>query len=219
MKEKIILIAIEGWSENGAEWNYSLLREELKSLPIKIVVPSYLDAKGKFSRFRSHRTVEEYASKVEKVILAERRENPNAKIYVLGHSLGGVIARYLCSKNFLPEEYMILAGTPNLGINFGFLKNSILKILAKICNVPAFFQLLEGSKFIYTLNIFGIPSKAHYIFGEEDSVVSRASSDPLKIGISVPNCGHKLFPREKEKLESSAIPVIKRILEKGLENK
>ena len=78
---------------------------------------------------------------------------------------------------------------------------------------------MKGSNFIYSINLNGIPEKAIYISGQEDKVVSRDSSDPLKKGIIIPNCGHKLFPREKEKLENSAIPYVRKILEKDLENK
>ncbi|MDD5012991.1 MAG: hypothetical protein PHI45_00820 [Candidatus Pacebacteria bacterium] len=78
---------------------------------------------------------------------------------------------------------------------------------------------MKDSNFIYSINFNGIPEKAIYISGEEDKTVSRDSSDPLGIGIVVPNCGHKLFPREKEKLKNSAIPYVREILEKNLENK
>jgi hypothetical protein len=214
-----VLIALEGWTERAEGWNFSLLKEELENLSIKIVVPRYLDTKGKFSKIRSHCTVEQYAAKVEAAILREKQKDPNAKIYVLGHSLGGLIARYLCNRKFFPEERMILAGTPNLGVDFGPLKNLFFMILAKIFNVPVFFQIIKGSNFIYSINLNGIPEKAIYISGQEDKVVSRDSSDPLKKGIIIPNCGHKLFPREKEKLENSAIPYVRKILEKDLENK
>jgi len=216
---EIVLIAVEGWSENAANWNFSLLREELKDLPIKVLVPHYLDAKGRFARFRSHKRVEQYASEVEKIILIQKQENPEAKIYVLGHSLGGIIVRYLSQRNLFNEDCMILVGTPNQGINFGFFKNLILKILARICNVPVFSQLLENSNFLQILNMNGFPKKATYISGEKDNVVPRSSSDPLGIGIVVPNCNHKLFPREREKLSNSAIPIVREILEKDLENK
>jgi hypothetical protein len=205
---KFVLITIEGWSENSTERNYALLKEELEELPVRVIVPQYLDAKGFLARFRSHKTIEEYASIVEGVILSAKQEYPTAKIYVLGYSLGGIIARYLCNKGLFPVERMILAGTPNCGVNFGFFKNSILKVLARICNVPAFFQLLEGSEFIRTLNKNGFP-KAHYISGEIDKTVPRHSSSPLGTGIIVLGCGHKLFPRKRELLESSAIPLIK----------
>lgn len=208
-------MAIEGWSENAAEWNYSLLREELKDLPVKIVVPHYLDAKGRFARFRSHKTVEEYAAIVEKTIIVQKQEHPESKIYVLGHSLGGLIARYLCKRDLFSEDHMILAGTPNRGIEL----NLILRILAKICNVPLGSQIDKKSNFLYMLNMQGVPSRAHYIYGELDDVVQRESSDPLRQGTMIPDCGHKLFPREAENLQNSAIPVVRRILEKDLENK
>lgn len=212
---KIILIAIEGFSEKAANWNYSLLRKDLENMPIKVVVPQYLDAKGRFARFRAHKTIEEYAAIVEKTIIVQRQEHPEAKIYVLGHSLGGLIARYLQKRNLFPENQMILVGTPNRGIKLSL----VLKILAKICNVPLAFQIDKKSNFLYILNMRGIPSEAHYIYGELDDVVTRESSDPLNCGTMIANCGHKLFPREIEKLENSAIPVVKKILEKDLENK
>jgi len=215
---KLILVAIEGWSENGAEWNYALLKKELENIPgVKVAVPSYLDAKGVFSKFQSHKTVEEYAAIVEDFILKLKAAYPNVPIWVLGHSLGGVIARLLCQKGLFPEENMILAGTPNLGIDFGIVLNATLKFLAKKFNVPLIFQLMKGSVFIRELNVKGIPKKARYISGQKDMVVPEWSSNPLGIGYSVPGCGHKLFPREPEKLKASAIPVVERIVRKGLD--
>jgi hypothetical protein len=215
---KLILVAIEGWSENGAEWNYALLRKELENIPgVKVVVPNYLDAKGIFSKFQSHKTVEEYAAIVEDFILKLKAAYPNVPIWVLGHSLGGLIARFLYQKGLFPEENMVLAGTPNLGIDFGIVLNAIINFLAKRFNVPLIFQLMRGSGFLWKLNVEGIPKKAWYISGQKDMVVPEWSSNPLGIGYSVAGCGHKLFPRELEKLEASAIPVVKRIIGKGLD--
>lgn len=218
---KKILFAIYGWSGNEEAWDFPSLKYGLEGLPIEIVTPHYLDATGIFARFKSHRTAEEYALSVEEAFLKMKQENPDAKIYVLGYSLGGIIVRLLYNKGLFSEKNMILVGTPNRGIYFGFFKTSILKVLARLCKVPILFQLLEGSEFIRHLNGYynGIPQKAHYISGEIDNWVPRDSSDPLGIGIIVPQCGHKLFPLEREKVEFSAIPYVRRILEKDLEYK
>jgi len=214
----LVLIAIEGWSENGAEWNYTMLKKVLESIPgVVVVVPSYLDAKGKLTKFRSHLTLEEYACVVEKAITEAKNEYPDATIMVLGHSLGGLIARFLCHTGLFPSRNMILAGTPNLGIDFGWFKNGTLKVLASkhACNVPVFYQLLKGSKFLNELNRYGVPEDAYYIRGLRDNVVAPWSSDPRGTAIGV-SCDHKLFPREGKLVESSAIPIVEKIVEKRL---
>ena len=214
----LVLVAIEGWSENGAEWNYSLLRKVLENIPgVVLVVPSYLDAKGKLAKFKSHLTIEQYAAIVEKSIMDARKQYPGASVMVMGHSLGGLIARFLCAKGVFSPKNMILVGTPNMGISFGWLADGILKILASkhLCNVPVFYQMLRESDFLKMLNANGIP-EAYYISGLKDKVVPLWSSDPLNIG-AYAECGHKLFPREEEFLDQSAIPIVKMIVTKKLE--
>lgn len=214
----LVLVAIEGWSENGAEWNYALLRKVLENIPgVVLVVPSYLDAKGKLAKFKSHLTIEQYAAVVDRAIADAKKQYPEAVIMVMGHSLGGVIARFLCAKGVFPPRNMILVGTPNLGIDFGWFITGILKILAtkKLCNVPTFYQLLKGSNFLSELNKNGVPDDAYYISGTKDNVVPLWSSDPSNIGFYA-ECDHKLFPREEEKLKHSAIPIVEMIVRERL---
>jgi len=214
----LVLVAIEGWSENGAEWNYALLRKVLESIPgVVVVVPSYLDAKGILSQFRSHLTVEQYAVSVEAAYRKAQKDYPNALILVMGHSLGGIIARYLCKTRLFQAKNMILVGTPNHGIDFGLVLNGFLKFLAnkRLCNVPVFNQLLMGSEFLRKLNKCGVPPAACYIRGAKDNIVAPWSSDPLSQAIVV-DCDHKLFPRERKMMESSAIPVVEKIVKKRL---
>lgn len=217
----LVLVAIEGWSENGAEWNYTLLRKVLENIPgVVLIVPSYLDAKGRLAKFKSHLTIEQYAAIVEGgAILEARIKYPGAHVMVMGHSLGGVIARHLCFRGVISPENMILVGTPNLGISFGWFADGILKILASkhLCNVPVFYQMLKGSDFLNKLNAAGIPEEAYYISGTKDKVVPLWSSDPLNIGMYA-DCGHKLFPREEKLLEASAIPIVKDIVMQKLED-
>lgn len=215
----LVLVAIEGWSENGAEWNYSLLRRVLEKIPgVVVVAPSYLDAKGVLAKFRSHLPLSMYAISVNTEIVKAKEMYPDATVMVLGHSLGGVIARFLCANNCFPSRNMILAGTPNQGIDFGWFANNFLKVLASkyLCNVPVFYQLLKESEFLEQLNENGFPKDAYYIRGARDKVVPPWSSDPLGIA-EVVDCGHKLFPREEDALNSSAIPVVELIVRARLE--
>lgn len=221
----LIVILIQGWSESGA-WKDALLRKILESIPgVAVVVPDYLDGKGKFAKFKSHRTVEEYSLTVRFAIWEAKKSYPGATIMVVGHSLGGIIARYLCAEGVFPSKDMILAGAPNKGItyrtlggSFGVVLLPILKLLANkhLCNVPVFYQLLEGSSFLNNLNKNGIPKDAYYIVGETDITVPLWSSDPHNVGTFV-ECDHHLFPNEARLAERSAIPIIEIIVKKRLE--
>lgn len=216
----LVIILIQGWSESGA-WKNSLLKKVLESIPnVAVVVPDYLDGKGRFAQFKTHRPVEAYAYAVDRVMEEAKHKYPGVQIMIVGHSLGGVIARWLERYMGFPSRNMVLVGTPNKGItyktfggNAGIVVLPLLKILASkhLCNVPVFYQLLEGSKFFEDLNKKGIPKDAFYISGGQDEVVPLWSSDPHGIGEIIP-CGHHLFPNEEELAESSAIPVVERIV-------
>jgi predicted alpha/beta-fold hydrolase len=108
----LVIILIQGWSESGA-WKNSLLKKLLENIPgVAVVVPDYLDGKGRFAQFKSHLIVEEYSFSVRFAIIEAKRNYPNATIMVVGHSLGGVIARYLCAEGIFQAKNMILVGTP-----------------------------------------------------------------------------------------------------------
>jgi len=219
----LIVFAIQGWSEAGS-WKNSLLAGLFERIPgVKVVVPDYMNGTGKFAKFKSHLRIEQYAARVRSVYKQTEKAYPSVPILVVGHSLGGLVARYLYNEGLFYSKNMILAGTPNKGVSykmfggeFGRIVLPILKVLARksICNVPVFYQLLEGSDFLKELNEGGIPRNAHYIRGCFDTVVEAESSDPYGIG-TVINCDHHMFPRKKEEMDSvknSAIPVIMRIV-------
>ncbi|MCK9445319.1 hypothetical protein M0Q50_00330 [bacterium] len=223
----LVIILVQGWTESG-ELKDSLLRKILESIPgVVVIVPEYLEstARGKFAKFKTHWQVEDYAFEVQLSISKAKRKYPDAQFLYLGHSLGGVILRYLHAEGRFSSKDMILVGTPNKGItyrtvggSFGVIIMPLLKVLAgkKFCNVPVLYQLLEESEFLKELNRYGIPKDATYISGTQDKTVSLWSSDPHNIGIFV-ECGHHLFPNEGKLAESSAIPVIKEIVVKRLE--
>jgi Zn ribbon nucleic-acid-binding protein len=222
----LVIILVQGWTESGVLKN-SLLRRMLESIPgVVVIVPEYLEgtARGKFAKFKTHQEIERYAFKVELSIGEARNKYPDAQFLYVGHSLGGVILRYLHAEGRLPSKDMILVGTPNKGIthrtvggSFGVIVLPILKVLASkpLCNVPVLYQLLEGSEFLQELNRYGIPRDATYISGTQDKTVPLWSSDPYNIGESVP-CGHHLVPNEEELVKSSAIPKVVRIVEERL---
>ena len=224
----LIVILIQGWSESGA-WKESLLKKVLESIPgVMVVVPDYLEstARGKFSKFKTHLKVENYAAIVATNYFHSVQEKyPNVPIMVVGHSLGGVIARFLCAKNYFSAKDMVLVGAPNKGITYrtvggtaGIVVMPILKLLANkhLCNVPVLYQLLEGSEFLQELNKNGIPKDAYYISGAQDKTVPLWSSDPHNIGMYT-ECGHHLFPSEGKLADSSAIPIVEEIVRKRLE--
>lgn len=220
-KARLIVFAIQGWTEAGS-WKNSLLAGLFEKIPrVKVVVPDYMDGTGKFAKFKSHLRIEQYAARVRAVYEQTEKTYPNVPILVVGHSLGGLIARYLCNEGLFLSKDMVLAGTPNKGIGGGAGKIvlSIVKILARhVFNVPVLSELLEGSKFLQVLNRRGIPRDAIYIRGLLDTTVLAGSSDPLHIG-TVIECDHHMFPRKNEdmdKVKKSAIPVIMRIVEERL---
>ncbi|MDD5098300.1 MAG: alpha/beta hydrolase [Candidatus Pacebacteria bacterium] len=232
----LVVLLIQGWSESGA-WLNALIRTVLENIfGVKVVVADYLDGKGKLAQFKSHLTVEQYADTVLRYYLQAQFDYPRVPIMVVGHSLGGVIARRLCAEGYFPSREMVLVGTPNLGITYKSIGGSMLGLLIcpllwvlsskYVCNVPAFRQLLRGSKFLKELNKDGIPQDAYYISGKNDTTVPSWSSDPHGIGSSV-ECNHHLFPfngRDVESLsedeldeaDKSAIPTVVSIVEKKL---
>jgi pimeloyl-ACP methyl ester carboxylesterase len=218
---RLVIFAIQGWTEAGA-WKNSLLGRLFETISgVRVVIPDYMDGTGKFAKFKSHLRIEQYAARVRAVYEQTEKTYPDVPILVVGHSLGGLIARYLCNEGSFLSKDMVLAGTPNKGIG-GELGRflPIVKILASrhVCNVPVLYQLLAGSKFLQVLNRKGIPRDAHYIRGLLDITVSAGSADPLNIG-TVIECNHHMFPRREEemdKVKKSAIPVIMGIVEERL---
>ena len=220
------VIFLQGWRESGAR-KKALLKEVLENISgVRVTVVDYLDAPAEWTYFRSHLTVEEYAARAEKVLQEIKKENPKAIIVVIGHSLGGIIARYLCQKWIFPPQNMILVGTPNKGISYksfgghlGIIITPIYWVLASryVCNVPVFYQLLKGSSFLEELNEL-IPRSCHYISGSKDTRVDKSSSDPHRIGQTV-QCDHHLFKfdgksiaslskHELSELYETAVPVV-----------
>lgn len=231
-KPKVEVILFQGWKESGAR-KKPLLKEALENIDgVRVTVVDYLDAPAKKTYFRSHLTVEEYAKKAAEVYRKIREENPTAIIIVIGHSLGGVIARHLCSQGLFPSCNMILVGTPNLGTSYksfggpllGLLETPLFWLLAtkRLCNVPLFYQLYHGSRFLEELNKKRIPADCHYIIGSRDERVEPWSSDPHGIAMVV-DCDHHLFKfddrtlaslslEEEEELGRTAVPVVKLIV-------
>jgi len=235
----LVVFALQGWTESGV-WKDSLLKNILENIPgVKVVVVDYLDGKGKLAQFKSHLTAEEYALRAEKVFRQVQKDYPTALILVLGHSLGGIVARILCLKGLFPSRNMILVGTPNHGITYKSIGGPVFGILMyllfwalsskHLCSVPVYRQLLRGNRFLLNiLNVDGIPRDAYYIKGKRDPVVESLSSDPHNIGESV-DCDHHLIPhngrdvvdlsdKDRLALDNSAIPVIVRIVKNRLEH-
>ncbi|MDD4531283.1 MAG: alpha/beta hydrolase [Candidatus Pacebacteria bacterium] len=232
----LVVFALQGWSESG-HWKNSLLVEVLENIPgVKVVVVDYLDGKGKLAQFHSHLKAEEYALIAEKFYQQARDDYPNAQILVVGHSLGGIIARILCRKGLFPSKDMVLVGTPNNGITYKMFGGKIIGLVVfpllwilsakRACNVPVFRDLLRGSDFLLLLNRAGIPQDAHYIIGLKDKYVEPWSSDPWGVGQSV-NGDHHLFPLNGKSLndlstkecalfENSAIPAVMDIVSERL---
>ena len=222
---------LQGWRESGAR-KKALLKEVLENISgVRVTVVDYLDAPAEWTYFRSHLTVEEYAARAEKVIRQIKEENPKANIVVIGHSLGGIIARYLCQKGLFPSSKMILVGTPNKGISYksfggylGIIIAPVYWVLANkyFCNIPVFYQLLKGGSFLKEMNDARIPSDCYFISGSKDTRVEGYSSDPHGIGYVV-QCDHHLFKfdgksvaelskKDLNELLKTAVPVVVSII-------
>jgi len=228
---------VQGWAESG-HWVNSLLKVLLERIPgVKVVVVDYLiDAKGQENPyFHSHMKVEEYANIVKMAYIQVQKDYPGITIFSVGHSLGGILLRYLCLEGLFPSRNMVLVGTPNEGIPYSFVGGRVVGLITCplfyvlsskwLYNVPLYRQLLWGSEFIKKLNEKRIPGDAHYIRGEKDLLGN--SADPLGVGVSV-KCDHHLVPsfggktleelstEEMELYSNSAIPEILRIIDEEL---
>jgi triacylglycerol esterase/lipase EstA (alpha/beta hydrolase family) len=217
----------------------SLLLALLKNIPgVETVVVDYLfDAKGKKNaHLNTHQTIEVYAKKVEEAYQQAQKDYPGVYILLVGHSLGGVILRYLSLKGLFPSRDMVLIGTPNKGIDYSSVGGPYLGLVIfplfyllshrRLKNVPVYRQLLKGSKFIKDLNRSRIPGDAYYIYGKRDTTVPEWSANPLGLGEAV-DCDHHLVPfngrkfddltsEEIEVYKNSAIPVVLRIVNEKL---
>jgi pimeloyl-ACP methyl ester carboxylesterase len=218
-KFKIALVAIPGWKEAGRRDNFPQLRKRLSEhKEIKIFVPDYLEesARGKLVRFKTHGEIRVYVAIVNKYVDDIRKKYPEAKIVLLGHSLGGIIARMVQVRQKISDEDLILCGTPNLGIRMGKIKKFFFGVLAgkNLCNVPIFEELLPGSHFLVKLNQEGIPI-AHFVSGIHDEKVELCSSDPHGTATMV-DCGHSMFPTKENLVEKSAIPVVVKIMKRKI---
>ena len=237
--KKIIVVLVQGWTESG-HWLLSLLVSLIENIPgAKTVVVDYLfDARGKKNaQLNSHQPIEVYAAKVEEAYRQAQKDYPGVYILLVGHSLGGVILRYLCLKGLFPSKDMVLIGTPNKGIDYSSVGGSFFGLLVyplfyflshkRLRNVPVYRQLLKGSKFIEELNKTRIPGDAYYVYGKRDTTVPKWSADPLGLGEAV-DCDHHLVPFNGKKLDdltpeemevyrNSAIPVVLRIVNEKLE--
>ncbi len=184
--------------------------------------PEYLDAKGFASKFRSHLTVEQYAEIVEQFLLWIEKHYPSVPIVAIGHSMGGLILKILYRKKHRFER-IVFAATPHRG--FILLpfdeKGRIFKVLGKIFHVPCVIQMLPGSKFLEDLDKDGLPP-GDYISGLTDNIVPAWSSIPTAglggadITCHSVRCGHRMFPHNPEEAESSAIPVVVKIVKERL---
>jgi pimeloyl-ACP methyl ester carboxylesterase len=181
---------VRGWKESSKSYEYQWLREVLERIPgVRVLIPTYFEDYEKGSRLRSKRTVQEYALSVRDYYLYMKSVYPDAKFLVIGHSLGGIIIRYLHNLGYFHEENMVFIGTPHKGMSawsfkrpFGLLLVPILRILAsdRFYKVPVFTQLLKGSNFLKELNKNGLPQKSIYIGGLRDRSVGSWSSVPSK---------------------------------------
>jgi len=200
-----LVLLFPGWSGNSPEQNFSLLKERLEEIPgVNVKIIDYLSISGPFTKFRTRSSIKELADNAEKNLPYLGGE----KVIVVGHSLGAIILRLLVKRGHKFEE-CVFAGGPNKGF-----KNKYWQYpLAALLGVKPFFELIPGSDFLKSLR--EVPPGI-YVGSKIDEKVSSESAIPEEANrkIYLCCCGHDMFPKEKEKVSNSAIPVVVEIIEK-----
>ena len=131
---------------------------------------------------------ERLAERVEEVLLYTRRE----RVHLVGHSLGGLIARYYIQK--LGGEYRVskcvTMGTPHTGT-----------MAAWLSAAPTAIQMRPGSKFLETLNALPVPPNVRWysFYSRRDVMVFPHTNAMLSekkfnaINFNMDNQGHLSF--------------------------
>jgi len=204
------VVLFPGWSGNSPKQNFSLLKEDLEKIPgIKVEIIDYLGIGGPFTKMRTRDSIWKIIRRAEEKYQQIPQDEP---IIALGHSLGAIILRLLIERGH-KFKLAIFAGGPHMGFLPRF---KIMEPLALLFRVKLYFELKPGSDF---LKILDPPPRGIYIASANDEKVSLESALPSKtVERFILQCGHDMFPKERDKVPESAIPIVTKIVEEFVKN-
>jgi len=216
--EEFNVVIIPGFSSLRGKERLKLLIKKLKDeFPkAKIVCPDYLEKYQKpVVLTAGKKSILEYAKICKEIIL---RQKVNGPIFIIGYSLGGLLARVLVETMEINAQTIILVGTPNKGIKLNRWEKLILKILKR----PAIQEMLPNSQFLKKLNEdysrLQLKTKYYLLAGSKDKRVPIWSALGIEFikseGTFIGSTNHSgLIPKEL-KSPPTAIDIIIQILKR-----
>ena len=211
------IVLIHGFSSLPAKERLKLLIEKVKKeFPeAKIIIPNYLE---KYQRplilNNGKKNILEYAKICKDIIEKEKVPGP---IFIVGYSLGGILARISVEKLGINTQALILIGTPNQGIRLNFWEKAFLKLTKR----QVIEEILPNSKFLRELNEnyqrLNLQTRYYLLTGENDKRVSLWSALGIEFikssGSFIGSTDHSGLIPQKPKSES-ALDIIIQILKK-----
>ena len=210
------VVIVHGFSSQRGEKRLKLLIEKIKKeLPgAKIIIPNYLERYSRLGVITAgKKSITEYAAICKNIILKKKGEGP---LFLIGYSLGGLIARVLIERMGISAQAIILVGTPNEGTKLNRWEKTLVKMLKR----PIIEEVLPDSQFLTNLNEryekLRLQTKYYLLAGTKDKRVPVWSALGGEIirsdGTFIGSTDHSgLIPR-KPKSEPNAIDIIIQIL-------
>ena len=216
--EEFNVVIIHGFSSLPVEKRLKLLIEKIKEeFPkAKIICPDYLEKYQKpVVLTAGKKSILEYAKICKEIILKQKVNGP---VFIIGYSLGGLLARVLVETMEINAQAIILVGTPNKGIKLNRWEKLILKILKR----PAIQEMLPNSQFLKKLNEdysrLQLKTKYYLLAGSEDKRVPIWSALGIEFikseGTFIGSTNHSGLIHKELKSPPTAIDIIIQILKR-----
>ncbi|MCR9253705.1 MAG: alpha/beta hydrolase [bacterium] len=125
------VILLPGYSET--QFIFSRIGKQLKMHNISFQCIKYNSFLG---------DLEVTSDEIGKYLLDFHKSNPNKEIYLIGHSMGGLIGKFICLHNQIPIKKLIMVATPHNGTKFGFI--GIGKAAAQLTPYSSFLKKTES---------------------------------------------------------------------------